>query len=75
MPNLSHIPQEKSASIFLHVINLGVQDVTFPGSDYFIITKDQYLLVKRDLLSPSKNKRLKEKISAWRLIALMPVGS
>lgn len=45
--------------------------MVFPGSDYFILTKGQCVPVKRDLLSPSKNRRLKKKILSWRLIALM----
>lgn len=45
--------------------------MVFPGSDYFILTKGQCVPVKRDLLSPSKNRRLKKRILSWSLIALM----
>jgi len=46
MLNHSLISQDNAAGLFFHVIHWGIKGVTFPWSNYFTLTKDQYLQVK-----------------------------
>lgn len=71
MLNPSLLPQDNAASIFFHGIHWGIHGVLLPGSDYFILTKDQYLQVKSMIYYQLVRMEDWRKKLTWRLIALM----